>query len=80
MVEPKQIPLPASTADFRRHRTREDQELKNKKYVVVPLLPQLAQLVKDNGIYGEIKKEKKHTRGVYKSFEDGTNFRSQAKI
>ena len=53
----------------------EDQLLKNKKYVAVPLLPQLAQIVKNSGIYGEIKKEKRYTRGLYKSFEDGTNFR-----
>jgi hypothetical protein len=75
MVEPKQIRLPASTEDFRRHRTRGDQEVENKKYVVFHLLPQLAQLMKDNGIYGEFKKQNSDARGVYKSFEDGRNFR-----
>ena len=74
MVEPKKIPLPVLPEDFRRHRTRQDKKFHNQDYVVVPLLPQLAQLVKNTHVYREIKKKRNHVPGVYKSFEDGTNF------
>ena len=74
MVEPKKIPLPVLPEDFRRHRSRQDKKFHNQDYVVVPLLPQLAQLVKNTHVYREIKKKRNHVPGVYKSFEDGTNF------
>lgn len=45
MIEPTLIPLPTDEQDFGRHRTGEQQKLKNKELVCIPLLQQAEQML-----------------------------------